>query len=61
MWANLRTLLATHLRDRGVPRGEVLEMLTMLHDTHPATIRLLRARASAGSYLMGVDTAPATS
>jgi hypothetical protein len=61
MWANLLALLATHLRDQGVPRGEVLEMLTMLHDTNQATIRSPRARASAASHLMAVYTALETS
>lgn len=54
MWANLITLMATHLREHGMPRDEMLEMLTMLHDTNEATIRSPRARASAANHLMAV-------
>jgi len=61
MWANMLTLIATHLREHGVPRDEVLDMLTMLHDTNEATIRSLRARASAARHLMAVYTALETS
>jgi hypothetical protein len=35
-------------------RAEVLEMLTMLHDTNQATIRSPRAKAAAASHLMSV-------
>lgn len=54
MWSNMLTLMATHLREHGMPRGEVLEMLTMLHDTNEATIRSPRAKASAARHLMAV-------
>lgn len=54
MWANMLTLMATHLREHGMPRDEVLEMLTMLHDTNEATIRSPRAKASAARHLMAV-------
>ncbi|UAK25561.1 hypothetical protein [Sphingomonas nostoxanthinifaciens] len=54
MWANMLTLMATHLREHGMPRGEVLEMLTMLHDTNEATIRSPHAKASAARHLMAV-------
>jgi len=57
LWANLLTLMATHLREQGMPRAELLEMLTMLHDTNEATIRSPRAKASAASHLMAVYTA----
>jgi hypothetical protein len=61
LWANLLTLMATHLRDQGMPRDEVLELLTMLHDTNQATIGSPRARAAAASHLMAVYTALETS
>jgi hypothetical protein len=54
VWANTLTLMATHLCEHGMPRSEVLEMLTMLHDTNEATIRSPRAKASAASHLMAV-------
>ena len=57
LWANLLTLMATHLRERGMPKAEVLDMLTLLHDTNEATIRSPRAKASAASHLMAVYTA----
>jgi hypothetical protein len=61
LWANLLTLMATHLREQGMPQAELLEMLTMLHDTNQATIRSPRAKASAASHLMAVYTALETS
>ena len=61
LWANLLTLMATHLREQGMPRDELLDMLTMLHDTNEATIRSPRAKASAASHLMAVYTALETS
>ena len=61
LWANLLTLMATHLRDQGTPKAEVLDMLTLLHDTNEATIRSPRAKASAASHLMAVYTALETS
>lgn len=57
IWANMLTLMATHLREHGMPRGEVLEILTMLHDTNEATIRSPRAKASAARHLMAVFNA----
>jgi len=54
LWANLLTLIGEHLCETGTPRREVLEMLTMLHDTNEATIRSPRARASASRHLMSV-------
>jgi hypothetical protein len=57
LWANLLTLMATHLREQGTPKAEVLDMLTLLHDTNEATIRSPRAKASAASHLMAVYTA----
>ena len=54
LWSNLLTLIGTHLRDTGTPRDEVLEMLTMLHETNEETIRSPRARASASRHLMAV-------
>lgn len=61
LWANLLTLMATHLREQGMPKAEVLDMLTLLHDTNEATIRSPRAKASAASHLMAVYTALETS
>jgi hypothetical protein len=61
LWANLLTLMATHLREQGTSRAEVLEMLTLLHDTNEATIRSPRAKVSAASHLMAVYTALETS
>jgi hypothetical protein len=61
LWANLLTLMATHLQEQGLPRAELLEMLTMLHDTNEATIRSPRAKASAANHLMAVYTALETS
>jgi hypothetical protein len=57
LWADLLTLMATHLREQGTPKAEVLDMLTLLHDTNEATIRSPRAKASAASHLMAVYTA----
>lgn len=54
LWANLLTLLGTHLRQTGTPREEILEMLTMLHETNEETIRSPRARAVASRHLMSV-------
>ena len=54
LWGNLLTLIGTHLRETGVPRDEVLAMLTMLHDTNEKTIKSPRARASASRRLMAV-------
>ena len=54
LWANLLTLIGTHLCETGTPRQEVLNMLTMLHDTNEKTIRSPRARAVASRHLMSV-------
>ncbi len=54
LWANLLTLIGTHLREAGTPRQEVLDMLTMLHETNEETIRSPRARAVASRHLMSV-------
>ncbi|KPH66920.1 hypothetical protein [Novosphingobium sp. ST904] len=54
LWANLLTLIGTHLRETGTPRQEVLDMLTMLHETNEETIRSPRARAVASRHLMSV-------
>lgn len=61
LWANLLTLMATHLREHDIPHGEILDMLKMLHDTNQATIRSPRAKASAASHLMAVYRALETS
>lgn len=54
LWANLLTLIGTHLFDSGTSREEVLGMLTMLHETNEETIVSPRARASAARHLMAV-------
>lgn len=54
LWANLLTLIGTHLRETGTPRQEVLDMLTMLHETNEETIRSPRARVVASRHLMSV-------
>ncbi|MDO7841910.1 hypothetical protein [Sphingomonas immobilis] len=54
LWSNLLTLIGTHLRDSGMSRAEVLEMLTMLKETNDVTIRSPKARASASRHLMAV-------
>lgn len=54
LWANLLTLIGTHLRESGTPRQEVLDMLTMLHETNEEMIRSPRARAVASRHLMSV-------
>ncbi len=54
LWGNLLTLLGTHLLEKGTPRQEVLDMLTMLHETNEETIRSPKARAIAGQHLMSV-------
>lgn len=54
LWSNLLALMGTHLMEAGTPRQDVLDMLTMLHETNEETIRSPRARAIAGRHLMSV-------
>ena len=54
LWSNLLALIGTHLLEAGTPRQEVLDMLTMLHETNEETVRSPRARAVAGRHLMSV-------
>ncbi|MGW8202755.1 hypothetical protein ACWGM0_09415 [Sphingomonas bisphenolicum] len=54
LWSNLLALMGTHLMETGTPRQDVLDMLTMLHETNEETIRSPRARAIAGRHLMSV-------
>ncbi|BBF70966.1 hypothetical protein [Sphingomonas bisphenolicum] len=54
LWSNLLALMGTHLMETGTPRQDVLDMLTMLHETNEETIRSARARAIAGRHLMSV-------
>jgi hypothetical protein len=54
LWSNLLTLIGTHLLDTGMPRQDVLDMLTMLDETNEETVRSPRARAVAGRHLMSV-------
>ncbi len=57
LWANLLTLMGQHLREHGTPRGELLALLRMLHDTNEATIQSPRMRAIASQRLNAVYTA----
>lgn len=61
LWANLLTLMATHMHEHGMAKDEVLDMLAMLHDTNEATIRSPRAKALAARHLMAVYVALETS
>lgn len=54
LWSNLLALMGTHLMEAGTSRQNVLDMLTMLHETNEETIRSPRARAIAGRHLMSV-------
>ena len=54
LWANLLTLMGTHLREAGMSREELLEMLDMLDETNAETIRSPRARTSASRHLGAV-------
>ncbi len=54
LWSNLLTLIGSHLLEAGTPREDVLDMLTMLHETNETTVRSPRARAVAGRHLMSV-------
>lgn len=54
LWANVLTLMGTHMLDGGTPREEVLDMLRILHETNEETILSPRARASASRHLMAV-------
>lgn len=54
LWSNFLALIGTHLVETGTPREEVLDMLTMLHETNEETIRSASARAIAGRHLMSV-------
>jgi hypothetical protein len=54
LWGNLLTMIGLQLLETGTAREEVLEMLTMLHETNEETVRSPRARASASRHLMSV-------
>ncbi|MEJ5976679.1 hypothetical protein WG901_08540 [Novosphingobium sp. PS1R-30] len=54
LWGNLLTMIGLQLIENGTAREEVLEMLTMLHETNEETVRSPRARASASRHLMSV-------
>ena len=54
LWSNLVALIGTHLLETGMPRQELLDMLTMLHETNEETVRSPRARAIAEQHLMSV-------
>ena len=54
IWSNLVTMIGMQLREAGTPREDVLEMLTMLHETNEETVRSPRARAVASRYMMAV-------
>ena len=52
--SNLLALIGEHLLEAGSPRQDVLDLVTMLHDTNEETIQSPRARASASQHLMAV-------
>ena len=54
LWGNLLTMIGLQLLESGTAREDVLEMLTMLHETNQETLRSPRARASASRHLMSV-------
>lgn len=54
LWANMLALIGTQLLESGTPRADVLDMLTILHETNEKTVRSQRARAIAGRHLMSV-------
>jgi hypothetical protein len=54
LWSNLVTMIGLHLRESGMPRDELLEMLTMLQETNNDTVRSPRAREVATRHLMAV-------
>ena len=54
LWSNLLTLIGTHLRQNGMPREELLEMIDMLDEANAETIRSARARNSASNHLSAV-------
>ena len=54
LWANLLTLIGTHLRETGMSQEEMLGLLTILGETNNETIRSPRARASASLHLQAV-------
>lgn len=54
LWGNLLTMIGLQLLETGTAREDVLEMLTMLHETNEETVRSPRARASASHHLMSV-------
>ncbi len=47
-------LIGTHMLETGMPRQELLDLLTLLHETNEETIRSPRARTIAGRHLMSV-------
>lgn len=54
LWSNLVALIGTHMLETGTARQELLDMITMLHETNEETIRSPRARAIAALHLMSV-------
>lgn len=54
LWSNLLALIGMHMLESGTPRQELLDLLTILHETNEETIRSPRARAIAGRNLMSV-------
>ncbi|WP_374549400.1 hypothetical protein [Sphingobium yanoikuyae] len=54
LWSNLVALIGTHMLETGMPRQELLDLLTLLHETNEETIRSPRARTIAGRHLMSV-------
>lgn len=54
LWSNLLTMIGLQMLEGGTARQDVLDMLTMLHETNEETVRSPRARAAASRHLMSV-------
>ncbi len=54
LWGKLLTLVGTHMIGNKTPRQDLLNMLTMLHETNEETMVSPRASAIAGHHFMWV-------
>ena len=54
LWSNLLAMIGAEMLDRGMPRADILEMLSTLHRANEETVRSPRARAIAARHLMAV-------
>lgn len=54
LWGKLLKLVGTHMIGNKTPRQDLLDMLTMLHETNEETMVSPRASAIAGRHLMWV-------